>query len=400
MVAASLLVFGPGLLWALGNMPTLSFMMLGAFIIHMSMRPARSELAATLGLAALLRLAYSAAGNSFVTYFGSAWLDWGGFLGSASLAALFIRAWRSSPQPQRQAWYDFFTAAALPYTWITSAICLGAGIATARTNDALLCAFDATLGGLPSFSLGAMLGRHPLLQQWTQTVYDALPVAAAFLLAAYRRETARPVRLIPLYISMMLLATVTYWLYPAAGPAFAFPHRFPLDPPRAAEILGQPLPPFPAPRNAMPSLHFGAMLVLLWNCRTWRWPARYAALAFALATAFATLALGQHYVIDLVVAFPYVAALQAVCTTAVPLRSPRRYALIAAGTILVAAWLLALRFAVPLFLKTPSISWAAILATLAVTVGLERSLSRSAFAVAAPQPVVPPALVALGACRN
>jgi membrane-associated phospholipid phosphatase len=251
----------------------------------------------------------------------------------------------------------------------------------ARTNDFLLCAFDASLGGLLSFPLGALLVRHPLLQNLTHLVYDALPLAAAFLLADNRRMGPKPVRLVPLYISMLLLATVTYRLYPAAGPAFAYSQWFPLNPPTTAEIFGNALVPVSAPKNAMPSLHFGAVLVLIWNTRTWRRPARYAALGFALATAFATLALGQHYLIDLVVAFPYVAALQAVWTTAILLRSPRRLSLIAVGPILVAAWLVALRFAIPVFLNIPFLAWASVTATVAIVVALERNLSRSVLSI-------------------
>jgi len=242
-----------------------------------------------------------------------------------------------------------------------------------------LCAFDASLGILPSFSLGALLARHSVLRDLTQTVYNALPLGAAFVLAAYRRASTKPVRIIPLYVSMMLLGSLTYWLYPAAGPAFAYSALFPLHPPLAHEILTRPLAPFPDPRNAMPSLHFGAMLVLMWNSRAWRWPARVCALAFSLGVAFATLALGQHYWIDLVVAFPFVASVQAAWTTAVPLRSPRRYLLVVCGAILVAVWLCLLRYAVAVFLSAPVLAWSLSLATIAISVGLEWSLSRAAF---------------------
>ena len=126
----------------------------------------------------------------------------------------------------------------------------------------------------------------------------------------------------------------------------------------------------------MPSLHFGAMLVLLWNSRAWRWPGRAVAIGFAAAMAFATMALGQHYLIDLVVAFPFIAAIQAAWTTAVPLRSPCRYLPLIGGAALVAVWLLALRFAVPIFLQIAWLPWVSVGSTVGIAAGLEWNLSR------------------------
>ena len=376
-VIASLLLFGPGVVSALGNMPTLSCMMLGAFIIHLSARPEPRELVITIFLAAIFRTAYSVLGPGFVSYFGSILIHWGGFLGSASLVVLFARAWRCVDETRKARWDVFLTASTLPYTWVIVAMCLGFLAKTPRTNDVMLCAFDASLGMLPSFSLGAILARHRLLHDLIQTAYNALPLGAAFLLAAYRRSSVKRVRIIPLYVTMMVSGFIIYWLYPAAGPAFAYADRFPLDPPPAHQILGEALAPFSAPRNAMPSLHFGAMLVLMWNSRNWRWPARAAALCFSLSIAFATIALGEHYLIDLVVAFPFIAAVQAAWTTAVPFRSPRRYLPFVAGLTMLAGWLVALKFAVPTFMQNPWLGWCSTLITIGIAVGLEWNLARA-----------------------
>jgi len=378
LVVISLIVVGPGLAGAFGKNPTLSFMLLGAFIIHMGARPRKEERLATLGLAAAFQTAYSTLATGSTPYFGSVLINFGGFLGVASLLVMFVRAWLCQDPSRQERWNVFLTASALPYTWVIVAMCLGSIAKTPRSNDALLCAFDASLGLLPSFSLGALIAGNPVLLGLTKTVYNALPLGAAFVLAGWRRSSSRPVRVIPLYISMMILGSFLYWLYPAAGPAYAFAGRFPGLPPQKLEILARPLAPFVAPRNAMPSLHFGAMLVLMWNSRAWRWPGRLAALGLSLGVAFATMALGEHYLVDLVVAFPFVASVQAAWTIAVPIASPRRYLPLAWGVLCTAAWLLALSFQVPAFVASSALAWSAVLATIAVSLALEWQLSRVA----------------------
>jgi len=374
LVALSVILLSGGIVWALGNNPVLSCMLLGSFVIHMSTRPRPAEWIPTLLLAAALHTVY---GHylRFQPYFGSDLIHWGGFLGLSSLLVLL------SPTPLRDAdrrkakWDVLLTAGALPYAWLIIAFYLGNISHTERTYDAQLLAFDSSLGPSLSFLFGRLLAASPLLHGLTLTVYHALPLGGACVLAWNHQSRWKPVRVIPMYISLMLVGGSLYLLYPAAGPAFAYHQGFPYHAPLKWDILTTPVPPFTAPRNAMPSLHFGAMLLLVWNSRPWRMPARIVAALFAMGIAFSTLALGEHYLIDLVVAFPFTMAVQAAWTTGVPLRSPRRYGAIVAGMATTGVWLAALRWQIPRFLAFPVLGAACVALTILLAVTLEARLA-------------------------
>jgi membrane-associated phospholipid phosphatase len=358
----------------------MAFMLLGAFFIHVRTRPGRAEVAVTVFLAAVLRFGY---GRVWILqdYLGSAFIRWGAFLGLASLAVLLIRC-ATTAENRRERWITFLIAGGFPYSWMIIALSLARIAFTPRTYDANLLAFDSSLGDSLSFLFGKVLAVHPLLHDLTETAYNAIALGTSCVLAGYNVTRRRPVKLIPMYISMAILGYGLYSLFPAAGPAFAYHGAFPHAAPGKWQILGAPMAPFVAPRNAMPSLHFGAMLLLLWNSRTWRLPGRILAACFSAAIAFATLALGEHYLIDLVVAFPVMMFVQAAWTTAVPLRDPRRYQAMGAAALATAAWFLALRWAVPVFLSSAFLAWACVLLTIAGTVLLERRLARAAWVLA------------------
>jgi hypothetical protein len=153
---------------------------------------------------------------------------------------------------------------------------------TPRVYDALLLKWD--------FGICAALWHWTFGGQWRLTVvegiYESLPLAAAIVIAGSsglaRKHLLRAVCLAP------VLAIPCYLIFPAVG----------------LSHLGQ----LNAARNCMPSLHL-AWAALLWLNARQGWLRRFA-LGFVFATAFATLATGEHYVLDLVAAIPFVLAVQ------------------------------------------------------------------------------------------
>jgi hypothetical protein len=373
-VLFSIAVLGGGLAFALGNNPLLSFMLLGTFIVHMASGPKSPERIGTVLAAIGFREIYAFT-EGFHPYFGSAVVSWGGFLGVASLLVLLVQSARSRGAVRKDRLRTLATAGALPYTWIIVAFSLGAITYTSRTLDANLLAFDTSLGMPFSFVLGRVLAVNPLLANLTVLVYHALPLGGASMLAWYNRAQHRPVKIIHLYLSIMVVGFIAYGLFPAAGPLYAYAARFPWDAPEKWSILAHVPAPFDAPRNAMPSLHFGAMLLLVWNSRPWPWWGRIAALAFTLGIAFSTVALGEHYLIDLVVAFPFLLGMQAAWSTGVPWRAACRLQAIIAGFAATAVWFVALRWAIPAFLSSSALGWMAIAITVGGAVWLEQRLA-------------------------
>jgi hypothetical protein len=375
-VLLSVVVLGGGLGFALGNNPLLSFMLLGTFIVHMGSGPKSSERLWTVGAAVFFRTIYAFT-KGFHPYFGSAVVSWGGFLGVASLIVLLFQTARSTGERRSNRLRTFATAGALPYTWVIVAFSLGTITHTSQSLDANLLAFDASLGAPFSFILGQVLASNPLLAKCTWLIYNALPLGGASMLAWYNRAQHRPVRIIHLYLSVMVMGFFVYGLFPAAGPLYAYAGKFPWNAPDKWSILSHALTSFDAPRNAMPSLHFGAMLVLLWNSRAWPWWGRVAAFAFTLGIAFSTLALGEHYLIDLVVAFPFMLGMQAAWSTGVPWNAPCRKQAMIAGFAGTAGWFVALRWGIPAFLSFSALGWIALAVTVAGSVWLEQRLANA-----------------------
>jgi hypothetical protein len=158
--------------------------------------------------------------------------------------------------------------------------------------------------GEPSFYIGRMAGRH----LWLQVAIDCgygLPAAmmlGTFAVYLWLRPDAEAMRVIELFILNPLLALPIYLMFPVCGPAYAFP-GFPYHVP--SNITPHPMTIDAAP-NGIPSVHTSTALLVLWLLRHWWW-GRAAGGLFLVLTVLATLGLGEHYLIDLVLAAPYTA---------------------------------------------------------------------------------------------
>ena len=323
--------------------PTFSFTLLGSLVIYGWTRPPRSAWLAILIVAVGLRLACVRLMGGLGAYFGAWWITGGAFLGIASIMVLAAQVMRLSGPARKSCRDTFYAAAVFPLfslligytvpltTWLRP-----------KTYDSFLLAFDGGLGFQPSFVLGQLL--HWGSNAWglTTVVYYALPLAASILYASYRMQRAQPVSILALFLSVMFVGFAQYGIYPAVGPMHAFGQMYPWNPPPVSQIAIRSMTVPDAPRNCMPSLHLAGALVIWWNSRIWsRWGRLLAGL-FLLATIFSTMALGEHYLADLVVAVPFTLAFQAAWTVSVPLtKSVRRMPLLV-GTMLTVVWFRAL----------------------------------------------------------
>jgi hypothetical protein len=111
----------------------------------------------------------------------------------------------------------------------------------------------------------------------------------------------------------------------------------------------------------MPSLHMAGVVLIWWNARHWK-VGGIVAFAFMLLTAVSAVGFGEHYFLDLLVAFPYALAIQAIAT-----KSGNRLPALALGIAMTASWFLALLFAPKELAAAPVwLMWALAIATVAI----------------------------------
>ena len=363
------LAFLNGLAASLGDSPAFSFTLAGSFALFLATRPPRREVVVTLVLGLALRLAYGAT-LGVKPYFGSVLISFAGFLGIASLMVLAFAALRN------QRFSEFGTAAFFPFVSIIVGFILPlTNRLSPVTFDAHLLAADGAFGFQPSFVLGRLIGGHPLLWDLTSTVYYALPFAVALLCAVQLGGHADQVRrLLWLFGCMSAVGFCLYAVCPAAGPIYAFHERFPSRPPRLSDIPLAPTLVLAAPRNAIPSLHFSTALLVFWNTSGMRKASRIASGLFLAGTAFAVLALGEHYLIDVIVAAPFSLMFQAAFTNPGRGNSTLRYGAILGGAGLVAGWLIMLRFWIRPLVLWPAAPCAVAVSTLGFSILARREL--------------------------
>jgi len=197
-----------------------------------------------------------------------------------------------------------------------------------------------------------------------------------------------PWRPLAILASAGVLGYLLYFVFPATGPVYAAGASFPNFPhPFATLRQVHPHPialSVPMPRNATPSLHMTWALLLWFNSRPFSRTARGLALAYVLLTIVGTLGTGEHYLADLVVAFPFSVAVQAGWTH---YQQFHRNALAAAAASLTLMWLAFLRYGSSLFLASPAVPWGCILVSTIASLLLLRQLrSRELGHVDLPEP--------------
>jgi len=240
-----------------------------------------------------------------------------------------------------------------------------------KTFDVFLYSFDSSLRVPISFFVGQAFWKWPWLWRTCLIFYTALPLPLALVYAAnLRRIKYRALAVMIAFLVTGPLGVMFYNMLPACGPVHLFGAAFPWHPLSTADATRLNVVPIlmKGARNAIPSLHMAWVLLIWWNSRGLpRW-VRAIALAFVWFTVLATLGTGEHYFVDLVVAFPFSLMVQALCSYSLPFRSGERRTAFLFGTFVTLIWLALLSFANRLFWVSPLIPWAMIIATISSSV--------------------------------
>jgi len=240
-----------------------------------------------------------------------------------------------------------------------------------KTFDLFLYSFDCSLRVQFSFLMGQLFWTWLWVRFVCLVIYIALPLPLALVYAAQlrqRKEKAFAVMLA--FLVTGPVGVLFYNMLPACGPAHIFGAAFPFHPPSITDVMHMNVVPvlLKGARNAIPSLHMAWVLLVWWNSRGLaRW-VRAIAMVFVVLTVMATLGTGEHYFIDLVVAFPFSLMVQALCQYSLPFRSGARRDAFLFGTFVTLIWLALLSFTSSIFWSSPLVPWTMIVATVAPSI--------------------------------
>ncbi len=200
----------------------------------------------------------------------------------------------------------------------------------------------AAFGFSPSAWAVAIAQSSVFLRIWLSISYELLPLVMFTVFALEARQPAQlPFGLLRGLFACGFAAALLYAVTPVAGPAYAlapaFPGQLEVLLSRPPQWLNTSAERF-SPRNAFPSFHF--IWALLAVVLTWRQHGslRAAFIAYAVLIAAATLALGEHYVVDLIAAPPVLAAICALCIERLGWRAPAVRQAFLGGLLLYFAW--------------------------------------------------------------
>jgi len=337
--------------------PFLSIALLSVFLILLRTRASRAELL----VVALLFSAFALCDIKILGY-PTSWPVWASFLGISSLAVLGLRAIGSEGKDRRFALWTFVPAFLFVASeWTASYFLDWTEKMHPKVLDLYLYSFDASLHVQFSFAVGRLFARFPLFAQASLFIYIGLPIAIGLVYAGCLMQDQKSA--LPALLAFLMTGPVgvlCYNLVPALGPVHIFLQDFPWHPLSSSQAARLFLEPIPAagPRNAIPSLHFAWILLVVWYTRRLTLLEKTAAAAFLVLTFCATLGTGEHYFVDLVVAVPFsvaIVSLADLVTGRIHLNTIRAFVV---GAVTTAAWLLALRFTPRVFWVSPFLSWA------------------------------------------
>jgi hypothetical protein len=333
--------------------PFLAFCVIGAAVVHLAKKPRIPEIAATLALAGALAVAYFRSGGHFGVFVGAGPIAAAAFAG---LGSMLILGWKACRATEDLA--VLLTAMFCPVLMIFTNVALAVAIRLSpRIFDLHLYSFDGLLGLQMSFLVGQWFVRLPLLYTVSFLVYASLPLAQVIAFVLYLRGHRMPANPMVVFTVAGVAGFLLYQLCPATGPVHVFGVAFPQAPPHSVPLQAMPLADIP--RNAIPSLHSAWAFLICWSVRYCpRWM-RWAAAWFVIFTLLATLGLGEHYLIDLVVAMPFAVGVQMGCA--------KQWFRALGALALTIAWVLYLRYGLAAFMPSPAQAWAAVLGTLAAS---------------------------------
>jgi len=355
-------------------------------VIHLRLFP---KLVDALGL--LAGMMVFAAVDFGVLQYAPRFMAWISFLGLSSFMILTLRLVWARPEDRRICFLAVVPSLLFVSSdWFASTFLQWTEKAHPRVLDLNLLVLDGSLHVQLPFLLGQAFLQWPWLKVLSVIAYIALPIPIAIVYSGHLlRSPSRWLSSMFAFLITGPLGIVFYNIFPAMGPAHIFRTDFPWHPLATSFLSRLALTPIalPGPRNAIPSLHMAWVLLAMWYSRGPSVVERAIAAFFLIFTVFATMGLGEHYFIDLIVAFPFALFAQALSLYELPWNNSQRLQSLSVGLFLTLGWLGILRFSPKVFLVSVILPWLACAVTVAFCVYLQRSLLRAT----KPEPTPAPA---------
>jgi len=361
-----------------GSFCYIAFAFTGSFAVYLYLWRRPKELLWVAAAGAVYAIVYALLGGQFLQYAWSGIGTPGAFLGLGSLAFVSVKwAWTKAENRRE-------LSTLLSWMTIVPLLCMGSMVAVSiaaelspLTYDLYLYQFDGRLGFEPSFLVGQWFASSRVLFLACALAYNSLPLLLALSLAIWnKRHVAGAADYRLACIALGVLGFALYQVVPAAGPIYSFPSLFPYAPPHLNASALSLLHLSPVPRNAMPSLHVGWVLLFWWNSKGLGRAARVLSAVYLPLTMLATLGSGEHYLIDLVVVVPLCLVVQAASARAFPVGI--RWPSLLAGASMIATWMVELRTGAIIRNGTTVLCWTLIAITVAVSTVLKLHLDRAA----------------------
>jgi PAP2 superfamily len=347
--------------------PFVGYAVGSAFLLFLAGKPEKIELGTTCLLGLIMAAAITQPGR-----LPSMMVSLAAGFGLAGMANMISSAIWQFPRPRTETMRALGPACALIFFVGSAVNTLMAGFFRQRTYDLYVYALDGSFGTQISFLAGSLIRGKVLPTYAVIVTYEFIVVAIAAFYAAFMHRRSRPVwELMELFFGASLLGYFFYTIFPATGPGYVFggfPMAF-MSMDQLRHFTPESIPiAMLFPRNAVPSLHFSWALMIWWNSKSLPKWAQLIAGLFVLGTAFSAMAIGEHYLFDLIVALPFSLMVQALMIRTVKLSDPARWVPAAAGLVMFALWMVICRFATQFMLTSAVLPWS--LAVLTSTVCL------------------------------
>jgi hypothetical protein len=303
------------------------------------------------------------------------------FVGLSALAVLGTRTIWAKAEDRKLLLYGFLPAVLFVASeWTASSLLDITEKLHPKTFDLFLYSFDSSLRVQISFLTGQFLLKNLWLRTASLAIYISLPLPLALVYASQlRRQKGKALAVMIAFLATGPIGVLCYNMLPACGPVHLFGAAFPWSPLSTADAMQLNIVPviMEGARNAIPSLHMTWVLLVWWNSRGLsRW-VRVVAMIYVALTVLATLGTGEHYFIDLVVAFPFSLAVQALSSYSIPTSHRDRRVAFVFGTFATLIWLALLSFNTTIFWISPIIPWSMIAVTIAPSILLWNRLLRA-----------------------